>query len=144
LTAATNDVAAASDRYKRLEDRKFGADLFSDVESRQEAERFVLVDPAQAPEKPVSPDRLLIDGIGAGAGFACALLLVALLEIASPAVKTEREISERSGVPVFGTIPLVLAGFENRRRHLWTALAATGNVLLAVGFFSVLAASLKK
>jgi polysaccharide chain length determinant protein (PEP-CTERM system associated) len=144
LTAATNDVAAASDRYKRLEDRKFGADMFSDVESRQEAERFVLLDPAQLPEKAVSPNRLLIDGIGAGTGLALALVLVTLFEISSPAVKTEREISERSGVPVFGTIPLLTAKSENRRRRVWTVVAATGNFLLAVGFFSVLAASVRK
>ena len=144
LTAASNDVAAASDRYKRLEDRKFGADMFSDVESRQEAERFVLLDPAQPPEKPVSPNRLLIDGIGAGAGLISALVLVALLELASPAVKTEREISERTGVPVLGTIPLLPATPDTHRRHVWTVLAATGNLLLAAGFVGVLAASLKK
>ena len=144
LTAASNDVAAASDRYKHLADRKFGADMFSDVESRQEAERFVLLDPAQPPERPVSPNRLLIDGVGAGAGLALALVLVVLLEIANPAVKTEREISERSGAPVFGTIPLLTTKSDNRRQHLWTALAATGDLLLAVGYFTVLAASLKK
>lgn len=144
LTAASNDVAAATDRYKRLEDRKLGADMFSDVESRQEAERFVLLEPAQAPEKPVSPNRLLIDAIGLGAGLVFALVLVCVREIASPAIKTEREISERSGVPILGAIPRLASKSETRRRHVWTALAAAGNLLLAVGFCSVLAASLKK
>lgn len=144
LTTASNDVADASDRYKRLADRKSGADMFSDVESRQEAERFVLLEPAQAPEKPVSPNRLLIDAIGLGAGLVFALVLVGVLEIASSAIKTEREISERSGVPVFGTIPRLASKSDTRRQHVWTALAAAGNLLLAVGFFAVLAASLKK
>jgi uncharacterized protein involved in exopolysaccharide biosynthesis len=144
LTAASNDVTAASDRYKRLEDRKFGADMFSDVESRQQAERFVLLDPAQPPEKPISPNRLLFDGIGIAAGLIVALFLVVVLEIVSPAVKTEREISETLGTPIFGAIPILTTSSENRRRRFWTVLAATGNLLLAVGYLGVLAASLRK
>jgi uncharacterized protein involved in exopolysaccharide biosynthesis len=144
LTAASNDVLAASDRYKRLEDRKFGADMSSDVETRQQGERFVLVDPAQPPEKAVSPNRLIIDSAGAGAGLLLALLLVAALELLNPAVKTEREIRERLGVPIFGQIPRLATTSENRRHRWGSVLAAAGNVLLAVGFFGVLAASLNR
>jgi len=144
LTAATNDVAAASDRYKRLEDRKFGADMFSDVEARQQGERFVLLDPAQPPERPAAPNRLLIDGIGTAAGLVLALALVALLELLSPTVKTEREVRERLGVPVFGEIPRITTASERRQRRVWTVLTASGNLVLAVAYFGVLAASLKK
>ncbi len=102
LTAATNDLAVESDRYKRLEDRKFGADMFSDVEARQQGERFVLLDTAQPPEHPSFPNRPLIDGIAAAAGLAIALFIVVMLEIFDATVKTERELRERLKVPVFG------------------------------------------
>jgi capsular polysaccharide biosynthesis protein len=118
--------------------------MFSDVESRQQAERFVLLDPAQPPEKAISPNRKLFDGVGLGAGLIVALLLVLVLEIISPAVKTEREISETLGAPIFGALPILTTSSDNRSRRFWTALAATGNLLLAVGYLGVLAASLRK
>jgi len=143
LTAATNDVAVASDRYKRLEDRKFGADMFSDVEARQQAERFVLLEPAQPPEQPAIPNRPLIDEIGAGAGLCIALFMAVVLEVFNPTVRTERELHDRLKAPIFGEIPRLNTKLETRRRRLWTAMAATGNLMLALGYAKLLAAALK-
>jgi protein tyrosine kinase modulator len=144
VSAATNDVAVASDRYKRLEDRKFGADMFSDVEARQQGERFVLLEPAQPPEQPVTPNRALIDSIGIGAGLVLSLVIVLILELLDPAVKTEREIRERLKVPVFGEIPAFTTSSANQRRRVWSILATTGNLLLAVGYIGVLMVSFRK
>ncbi len=136
LTAATNDVAAALDRYKRLEDHKFAADMFSDVEARQQGERFVLLEPAQPPEDPATPNRPLIDSIGAGAGLITSLLLVVILEFLNPAVKTEREVLDRLRVPVFGEIPHLTTA--SRRRRFWSVGATNANLILVVGYFGVL------
>jgi len=143
ITAATNDMAVASDRYKRLEDRKFGADMFSDVEARQQAERFVLLDPAQPPEQPYAPNRVLIDSLGAVAGLVVALCLVVVLELLDSTVKTERELRARFKAPIFGEIPQLSTTSKSRRHRLWTALAATGNLVLALGYAGLLAAALR-
>jgi uncharacterized protein involved in exopolysaccharide biosynthesis len=143
MAEATNDVAVTSDRYKHLEDRKFGADMFSDVESQQQAERFVLLDPAQPPERPSFPDRGLIDGIAVGAGFAISLVLVLLLEILDATVKTEREVRDQLKAPIFGEIPRLTTKSESRRRRWWNAVAATGNLVLALGYAELLHKALK-
>jgi succinoglycan biosynthesis transport protein ExoP len=116
VSAATNDLTIASDRYKRLEDRKFGADMFSDVEARQEGERFVLLEPAQPPDQPITPNRPLIDSIGVGAGLIISLLVLAIAELLDPAVKTEREVLDRLKVPIFGEVPRLTLRSGNRRR----------------------------
>lgn len=144
VSAATNELTAASDRYKRLEERKFGADMFSDVEARQQGERFVLLDPAQPPQQPITPNRAAIDAGGVVAGLAIALLLMVILEILDPAVKTEREVSERLRVPIFGEIPPLTTEPVSRRSRWWPLVATTGNLLLAVGYIGVLVASLRK
>jgi succinoglycan biosynthesis transport protein ExoP len=144
VAAATNDLTVASDRYKRLEDRKFGADMFSDVEARQQGERFVLLDPAQPPEHPTTPNRVAIDSIGAGAGLVLSLVIVALLELLDPAIKTEREILERLKAPILGEIPFLTTRSGNRRRRWRSVLAATGSLLLALGYAGVLFASFRK
>ena len=144
LTSALNDLAAVSDRYKRLEDRKFGADMFSDVEARQQGERFVLLDPAQPPQHPISPNRFVINAIGIGAGLTISLLLIALLELLDPAVKTEREVRGLVAAPVFGEIPMLTANHPVRRRRWWSILAASGNLLLAIAYAGALTAALTK
>lgn len=143
LTAAANDYANAADHYKRLEDHKFTAELSSDVEARQKGERFVILDPAVAPEHPDEPNRPLIDGVGLFVGLGAAVFLVIVLEIVNPSVKTEREVIERLKAPLFGEIPWIVTRSSRRRRLLWTAFAVSGNTVLAVGYFGLLAAALR-
>jgi uncharacterized protein involved in exopolysaccharide biosynthesis len=144
VSSATNDLTIASERYKRLEDRKFGADMFSDLEARQQGERFVLLDPAQPPDHPTTPNRQVIDSIGAVAGLVLSLVLVALLELLDPAVKTGREVRERLKAPILGEIPFLPSVEHSRRRRLWSVLAAAGSLLLAVGYAGVLFISFRK
>ena len=144
VAAANNDLLAAQDRYKRLEDRKFGADMFSDVEARQQGERFILVDPAQPPTEPVSPNRALIDSIGAAAGLLLSLIVIALLELLDPAVKTEREVELRFNVPIFGEIPHLRTKTGTRRRRVWSILATAANLFLTIGYAGLLIMSLRK
>jgi uncharacterized protein involved in exopolysaccharide biosynthesis len=128
VSAATNELAIASDRYKRLEDRKFGADMFSDIEARQQGERFVLLEPAQPPDAPVSPNRPLISAIGAAAGLMLSLFVVAVLELTDASVKTKREVVDRLKVPVFGEIPRL--GTSNAvRRRFWSMGAVPEHLL---------------
>jgi succinoglycan biosynthesis transport protein ExoP len=144
VAAANNDLVVAQDRYKRLEDRKFGADMFSDVEARQQGERFVLVDPAQPPAQPVTPNRLLIDSIGAGAGLILSLIVIAVIELIDPAVKTEREVQDLLKAPIFGEIPILSTKSRSRKRRIWSGLTAAANLLLTVGYAGLLVMSLKK
>jgi polysaccharide chain length determinant protein (PEP-CTERM system associated) len=143
IAEATNDVTVTSDRYKRLQDRKFGADMFSDLEAQQQTERFVLLDPAQPPQQPSFPNRGLIDGVGIGAGLVIALLVVVLMEIFDPTVKTPRELRDHIKAPIFGEIPLLEPKSTDWRKRSRSALIFAGNLVLALGYFGLLAKALK-
>jgi polysaccharide biosynthesis transport protein len=143
LAAATSDYNDAEDRYKRLEDRKFSADMSSEVETGQKGERFVIVEPAQAPEHANSPDRALIDLGGLGAGLAIALLLVVGREVINPAIKTTREVSEHLKVDVMGEIPWLITNSARLRFRLQSTLAAVASIALALGYADLLKAALQ-
>jgi polysaccharide chain length determinant protein (PEP-CTERM system associated) len=73
LTALSRDYEIAKANYKSLLDKRIAADMATDLERRQQGERFTMIDPAQPPAKPFSPDR------PAWAGLGCALsLLIAI------------------------------------------------------------------
>jgi len=74
LTALSRDYEIAKANYKSLLNNRLAADMATDLERRQQGERFTMIDPAQPPVKPSAPDRATWVGIG------CALsLLLALL-----------------------------------------------------------------
>jgi succinoglycan biosynthesis transport protein ExoP len=69
LTALSRDYEIAKANYKSLLDKRIAADMATDLERRQQGERFTMIDPAQPPVKPFAPDR------PAWAGICCAFAL---------------------------------------------------------------------
>jgi polysaccharide chain length determinant protein (PEP-CTERM system associated) len=59
LTALSRDYEIAKANYKSLLDKRIAADMATDLERRQQGERFTMIDPAQPPAKPFAPDRVL-------------------------------------------------------------------------------------
>jgi polysaccharide biosynthesis transport protein len=143
LEAATNDFASAEERYKRLEDHKFTADMSSEVETRQKGERFVILEPAQPPDRPDSPNRLLIDLGGLAAGLGLAIFLVIGREFLNPAIKVKQEIHDRFPAQVFGEVPWLATSYSRTRGRIWSVLAATFVVALALGYAGLLRVALQ-
>jgi succinoglycan biosynthesis transport protein ExoP len=85
LTALSRDYEIAKANYKSLLDKRIAADMATDLERRQQGERFTMIDPAQPPVKPFSPDR------PQWAGICCALsLLIAV--VAGLALEMKRNV----------------------------------------------------
>lgn len=63
LADLSRDYANSKDHYQSLMDKSFAADMAMDLERKQKAERFTILDPARIPEKPVKPNRLLLIAI---------------------------------------------------------------------------------
>ena len=143
LTTATNDYNYAADHFKRLEDHKFSADMSSDVETRQKGERFIVLEPAQTPAHPSSPNRPLLDALGLGAGFILALVLVFILEVVDRTIKTQRELAERLKAPIFGEIPWRATKREHRWDWALSALAFAVNSVLAFAYSGLLLKALR-
>ena len=131
ISSEMRDYQAAQENYKRLADRKFSADMATDMEIRQKGERFEILDPAQVPYKPISPDRPLLDLMGLAAGLVFGFVGVLALEVSDLSVKTEQEVINQVGAPVFGDVPWLPTPVASRRRRLHTIFACAGSVLLA-------------
>ena len=115
----------------KQEDSKIAANL----ERRQIGEQFRTLDQARLPERPVSPNRPLIDLAGAMAGLAIGLGLVAFLEYRDDSFHTDEEIVKLLALPVVAIIPTMLSKAERkaqRRRNVIVAVAS--GVVFLVGF----------
>ena len=116
--------------YSSLLNKKLNADTSSAMESRQKGERFVMLDPAQIPEKPYGPQRLLIALAGIVGGLAAGFALAYVVEAMDDTVRTEREAIAITGLVNLTAMPAVDLPHEIRKRHMWGAVA----VLITTAF----------
>lgn len=134
MSPVMRDFEVAQDHYRHLLDRKFSADMAADLEVRQKGERFEVLDPAQVPYRPNSPNRPLINLSGLAGGLIVGLAGALVLEILDPSVKTEREILGELGAPIFCEIPWLPTKMEKRWQLLRTLFACVGSAVLATTY----------
>jgi uncharacterized protein involved in exopolysaccharide biosynthesis len=77
LVELTRDYATLQETYSSLLLKREDSKLAANLERRQIGEQFRIIDPARAPEQPVGPNRVRVAALGALAGLAVGLVLVA-------------------------------------------------------------------
>ena len=142
LVELTRDYDTLRQNYTSLLMNKEHAQVAANLERRQIGEQFRVLDPARLPEKPASPNRLRIDGIGAALGLAIGLGLAVLLEYGDTSLKNEGDVAHALALPVLALIPIMLSDRERKRlvrRRLasWTALTTVTGLLLVVAAWAL-------
>jgi polysaccharide chain length determinant protein (PEP-CTERM system associated) len=142
MTSLSRDYETMSRNYQSLLAKQEDSKVAANMESRAIGERFQFLDAARLPETPVSPNRPLINLMGAAVGLAIGLGLVALLEYRDDSFRTDDEVVNVLALPVVAVIPLMLSQSERaqvRRRSMLigsaTAVLAVSAVAAAVWFF---------
>ena len=103
--------------------------------SSQKAEKFTLIDPASYPEKPVSPNRLLIAAAGLLLGLAAGVGTVLMSDQMDHSVKDADDLNWISDLPVLGSISRMQNPEHDlwvRRRRLLIAGATCFSILLVL------------
>jgi polysaccharide chain length determinant protein (PEP-CTERM system associated) len=95
--------------------------MTSNMERRQEGERFRVMEPANLPKRPSFPNPVLFTGGGLGGGLVLGICLTLLLETSDRTLRTEREVEVYLQLPVLAHLPTVKEtgmkrGFRLRRR----------------------------
>ena len=119
-------------RYTQLLDKKLAADTASAMESRQKSERFVILDPAQVPEKPYSPNRPLLLLVGLVGGFFAGVIIAAVMEIMDESVRDGREAERILSTPVLTGVPEILTPRQEWKARFRLSLVGMTTVLAAV------------
>jgi polysaccharide chain length determinant protein (PEP-CTERM system associated) len=107
LASLTRDYENSQLNYKSLLDKKMSAEMASEMEKRQQAEHFTLLDAAHVPTKPLKPNRPLFYGASAAVGLVIALMIPFAIELKKDTLLGEWELP--SNVPVLARIPVMKA-----------------------------------
>jgi uncharacterized protein involved in exopolysaccharide biosynthesis len=126
------DHENAKIKYNELTSKYLEAKVALGMEETQRGERFTIIDPAQLPETPHSPNRLaiviisLVLSLGAGTGAA------AVREVMDKSIKTAEQVVQTINLQVLSVIPLMVSPQERRARRIKWAMATLVSIGLLV------------
>lgn len=120
-------------KYREVQQKQLDANLAENLEDEQKGERFTLIDPPLVPQKPVSPNRILLLVLSLVLAPVGGLAAVALREGSDPSVRGARELQLLLEVAPLAVIPELLTSEELRRQRRQRVYAAAG----LVGGFAV-------
>ena len=103
-----NRANTLRNQYQEIAGNLLKAQNGARMASEQRAERLALVEPANLPDHPFSPNRPLLIAGGAAAGLILGLLLALALELVNRPVRSQRQL-EQLGLLVIGIGPLIKA-----------------------------------
>ncbi len=120
----------ASAKYMEVRNKTMEARLGESLEVDRKGERFTLIDPAQMPEKPVSPNRILILSLGLVFATMAGFATVAAYEALDERVFGANMVATLLHTAPLGIIPFIATADETTRssRLRWIAL---GSAILA-------------
>src|SRR5579862_757427 len=105
----TRGYQTALDSYNELQKKRDESAMAAELERKQQGEQFRVLDPANLPDKPSFPNRLLFAAGGLGGGLALGLGIAFLLEMKDSSLKTERDVEFALRLPVLAMIPEIQA-----------------------------------
>ena len=119
MAALTRDYESSKANYKSLTEKKEGAAMATEMELRQVAEKFQVLDSARVPEKPYSPNRPLFALLGCAVSLLFGFVFAVVKELKNGCLLGEWELPAH--VAAIGRVPhidYVPAGVRPRRLRL--------------------------
>ena len=118
LSAYQRRYANLQARYDSVVQKLAEAETGQRLEVNRQAERFEVIEQAQVPSGPVSPNRLLIAGGGAVASLGFGLALALALELMNPAIRTSADLQRRLQLHPVVAVPYIHTRGERRRQAI--------------------------
>lgn len=128
----STNLQNANAKYLEVRNKTMEARLGESLEADRKGERFTLIDPAQMPEKPVSPNRVLILSLGLVLAIVAGFVTVAAYEALDQRVFGAQMVTALLGAAPLGVIPMIVTDAERSRaaRVRWMASGAVVFVFL--------------
>ena len=134
VTGLVRDYEISKAHYSQLLDKGLSAETATQLEIRQKGEKFSILDPAQAAERPSSPNRILINMAGSFGGLALGLLLALVTDFLGVSITSPQQITEAFGLPVLEVIPVIQTYADRRtrkKRLVWASVTCLVATLVA-------------
>jgi polysaccharide chain length determinant protein (PEP-CTERM system associated) len=141
LVELTRDYVTLQTTYQSLLAKREDSKLAANLERRSIGEQFRVLDPARVPERPFSPNVLVITAAGAAGGLVLGLMMIGFMEYRDSSFKSGDEVVRLCQLPVMALVPLMTTDEERRSGRRRAALVHIGGVFVVLISMAVIALS---
>jgi polysaccharide biosynthesis transport protein len=126
--------------YDSLLQKKDSSEMATNLELSQQGEHFRILDPPSLPQKPYSPNRIKMCGIGLGVGLLLGAGLAFGAEFLDERIYDNEELKKWLPVGIVSEIPTIATAEEDRqgRRDVRLLLATAAVMFLSIAIGSAL------
>ena len=140
MAELNRNYSVSKEHYQSLLDKTFSAGMAADLEKKQQAEHFTILDLAQVPEKPFKPKRGLLFVGAFLAALAISLGLAYVRDMMNSSVKFERELKAMlpASIPLLAVVPQLQAASDRRSSIRFAVIAVVISLIgcaLEAGLF---------
>ena len=124
----SRDLQSAQLKYQEILAKQTEVQVSENLETERKGERFTLIEPAQRPEKPISPNRALILILGLFLSLGLGAAGAALRESIDASVRGPTDIRQLLQVPALASIPVIVTAEDRARRKKFIRFGWGGGV----------------
>lgn len=118
LSELTRDYEISKDHYRSLLEKTLSAEMATELEHKQEGERFTIMDPARRPDHPFRPNRLALMSASLAGSFCLVAGILVFRDSISASLNNEKELKEilPASVVILGSIPQITTTADEKHR----------------------------
>jgi len=135
------ELQAAQLKYQEILSKQTEAQVAENLEAERKGEKFTMIEPPELPEKPVSPNRVLIVIAGLVAAVGLGFGAVVTQEALDASVRGPGDIRQLLQVPALASIPIIVTASDRARHKRFLLFSSSGGIaalvliVLCVHFF---------
>jgi polysaccharide biosynthesis transport protein len=126
------DLESAQLKYQEILSKQTEAQVSQNLETERKGEKFTMIEPPQYPEKPISPNRMLILIFGLVMAAASGLAAVVARDSFDASVRGPSDIRHLLRVPALASIPVMVTAAERSRHKRITRYSWVGGVAAVI------------
>jgi polysaccharide chain length determinant protein (PEP-CTERM system associated) len=135
-TSLSRDYDTLQEGYRGLLAKSEEAKVAATLERQQIGEQFRVLDPAQVPLRPLSPQRLVVNAGGLALGLMLGLLIVGGLEFFDSTYHNETDVVNALTLGVLAVVPRIDTAADKarqQRKRKWVAVGVAAGLVVSLG-----------
>jgi uncharacterized protein involved in exopolysaccharide biosynthesis len=126
------DLENAQLKYQQIRAKQGDVQVSENLETERKGERFTMIEPPLPPEKPVTPNRMLIMATGLLLSLGFGLGAAVVRDMFDPSVRGFADVRQLLSVPPLAAIPTIVTAAERRSHTLRLRYSWAGSFAVLV------------
>jgi uncharacterized protein involved in exopolysaccharide biosynthesis len=126
------DLQSAQLKYQEMLSKQTEAQVAQNLEAERKGEKFTMIEPPELPEKPISPNRVLILVAGIVAAIALGFAAVAARVALDTSIRGPGDIRQLLHVPALASIPIIVTAADRARYKRFLLFSSSGGIAALV------------